>query len=945
MIRFGVLGPLDVRVDDNTVDLGGPRQRSLLTALLLHAGEPVSAETLAQMLWGDEAPPSAAKALQVSVSRLRSALGEAGDRVETVAGGYRLRVEPDELDAEAFERAYDRARALAPAPADAARALREALALWRGPALADVRYEPWSQSEIRRLEELRAAATEDRLEADLALGEHARLVGELERLVTEHPLRERLRAAQMVALYRSGRHAEALAAFQAARAMLDTELGLEPGPELRRLEQQILTHDPALVPAAAPSGPPPPPTPTFGREADIRAVLDLLEHSRLVTLTGPGGVGKTRLATEAARATGGQFVALASTADSERIPATICDALYVARVHGESDLEALDRALTLGPTRLVLDNLEQLPGAGALLAGLLERHSDLRVLATSRQPLRIQAERLFPVSPLDADDAVALFTDRARARDPSFTATEAVATVCERVDRLPLAIELAAARLGVLTPADLAERLTDALAVLGEGPQDAPARHRTLRATLDWSVDLLDDDERRAFVALGVFAGGCELDAAEAVSGCGLPVLEGLVAKSLVSAHAGRLSMLEPVRQYAAERLAAGPDAERVRERHLEHLVALAERTEDDLWVRGRASPAFATVQREHANIEAAVEWALGARPVGALRLLGALCSYPPLAHTEQQAERWCQRALAAAGDEAPARDRGRGHLALHYARRDTHGPAAAAAAVALFREAGTATDLIRALLAHALVLAFIERYDEARPVAEEALGRARDAGDTAATGAAFAGIALAIPDIEAALPFVRQAVDHLREVRAPARVGGLLTTMGMVALGQDAYDHAERLEVEALEAIRELDDPYTLGLVRGNTGLAALLAGRHDAAAVAFRGQLAIAREHRYLGFAFEGLLGLAALAGARRADDRAATLEAAAWALNDRPPYASEIPVYDRVTERYIAPARARLGAEACERAAATGRAMSLADAIDHALAEPAAGTLLPD
>ena len=940
MIRFGVLGPLDVRVEGRPLDLGGPRQRALLVALLVH--RTVTADALVQMLWGEDAPATAAKALQVAVSRLRGALGPAAARVETVGGGYRLRIEPGDLDAQRFEHAVTHARGLT--PAGAAPALAAALALWRGPALADVRYEPWAQGEIRRLEELRAVAIEERVEAELALGEHARLAGELEALVAEHPRRERLRAQQMLALYRSGRHVDALAAFRASRAALD-EVGLAPGPALRTLEQQILTHEPSLAPAQQEFGPPAPPTPTFGRENDRRAVLDLLDRARLVTLTGPGGVGKTRLAIEVARATGSRFVSLASTAESERMPAVICDALGVARVHGENDLEALDRTLSRGPPRLVLDNLEHLPGAGALLAGLLERHRDLRVLATSRQPVRIQAERLFPVAPLGAADAVALFTDRAQARDPSFTATDAVATVCERVGGLPLAIELAAARLGLLTPEDLADRLTDALAVLGGGPQDAPARQRTLRATLDWSVDLLDDDERRGFIALGVFAGGCELDAAEAVTGCGLPVLEGLVAKSLVAAHGGRLSMLEPVRQYAAEQLAAQPDAEAVRARHFEHFLALAERTEDELWVRGRASPAFADVRREHANLEVAVEWALASRPVSALALLGALGSYPPLAHAEPQMARWCARALAAAGDRAPARLRGRALLAMHHSRSDTRDSGLAAAAVALFREAGTETDLIRALYSHSLVLAFDEEYEEALPLAQEALRRARDAGDTAAIGATLGGVALATPRIEEALPFVREAVPHLWAVDAPGRVARLLTTMGMVALGEDAYDHAERLEREALEAIRELDDPYALGLVHGNTGLAALLGGRRDAADAAFRAELAVARAHGYPGFAFEGLLGLAALAGAEGADERAAVLEAAAWALNDRPPYPSEMPVYDRVTDRFLAPARTRLGAEASERAAATGRAFSVDDALAYALEGRAVSALLPD
>ena len=267
----------------------------------------------------------------------------------------------------------------------------------------------------------------------------------------------------------------------------------------------------------------------------------------------------------------------------------ICDALAVARAPGETDAAALDRELAREPLLLVVDNLEHLPDAAPLLAALLERHPALRLVGTSRQPVGIRAERLYPVAPLPARPAVELFAARARARDPAFALSDenaaGVAAVCERLGGLPLALELAAARLGVLSPAALAERLDDALDLLGRGPRDAPERQQTLRATLDWSFDLLDDAERDAFTALGAFAGGCELDAAEAVTEASLAELEALVAKSLVTARDARLSMLEPVRQYAAELLAARPDAGAVHRRHLEFFVALAERSEVPIWV------------------------------------------------------------------------------------------------------------------------------------------------------------------------------------------------------------------------------------------------------------------------------------------------------------------------------------------------------------------------
>ena len=532
-----------------------------------------------------------------------------------------------------------------------------------GPALADLRYEPALQPEIRRLDELRAGAIEDRVQAELDRGEHARLVGELETLVAEHPLRERLRAQQMVALYRAGRHAGALAAFQNARTALD-ELGLAPGPELRDLEQAILTHDPALAAPAREDVPPAPPTPTFGRETEVRDVVTALEGTRLLTLVGPGGVGKTRLAVEVARAAGGRFVPLASTAGVVRIPAVICDALGVARIPAETDLEALDRALDRGAMLLVLDNLEHLPGAGALIADLLDRAHGLTILATSREPLRIRAERLYPVAPLPPDGAEAMFTDRARARDPAFAVTPAVSEICRRVDGLPLAIELAAARLGLLGPDDLASRLGDALAVLDRGPLDAPERHRTLRATLDWSFDLLDDAERDAFTALGAFAGGCDLGAAEAVTGSDVAVLESLVAKSLIDVQGGRLAPLEPVRQYAAELLAARPDADAVHGRHLDHYLELAEAREARIWALQRSCPEFAQNRKEHDNFRAAAAWGLKTgRSTELLRLASALSDYGWFSHTNGEVAQWLDLANAGAADEVPPTVRARATL------------------------------------------------------------------------------------------------------------------------------------------------------------------------------------------------------------------------------------------------------------------------------------------
>jgi DNA-binding SARP family transcriptional activator len=383
---FRILGPLEVHADGEPLSLAGIKQRSVLALLLLNANEAVSVDRLVDELWPELARERAVAALQVHVWQLRKRLepgrapGAPGRVLVTKAPGYLIRVAPGELDLERFEAACAQGRAALAAgdPEVAAARLRDALALWRGPPLADLGFEPFAQTEVARLQELRAAALEDRIEADLRRGRHAELVGELELLVRGEPLRERLRGQLMLALYRAGRQADALAAYRAARAMLGDELGLEPTPELRQLERAILTHDAALrapgAPAARTSRLPLPPTRTLGRDGDRDAVAGLLRRKdvRLVTLTGPGGVGKTQLALEVARELepelpeGAWLVSLAATAESEHVPSAIARALGVTPLHGETPGQAVERFLAPKRGLLVLDNFEHLlicPGA------------------------------------------------------------------------------------------------------------------------------------------------------------------------------------------------------------------------------------------------------------------------------------------------------------------------------------------------------------------------------------------------------------------------------------------------------------------------------------------------------------------------------------------------------------------------------------------------------
>jgi predicted ATPase/DNA-binding SARP family transcriptional activator len=553
VIDYALLGPLEARIDGRPIDLGGPRQRAVLAVLLVERNRIVSADRLIELVWGEDPPPTAETALQGHVSKLRQLLGR--DAIRTERPGYALDVPVGALDVDRLEAAV---RAAGEAPGEpAAAALREALAGTTETPLDGLEIGPVGAAEVQRLEQLRLTALETLIDLELDLGRLDAVLGDLERLVAVHPYHERFHGQRMLALYRAGRQADALAAYQAARVSLDESLGIDPGPDLRELERRILVQDPGLdAPGHRPrSTLPSPTTALIGRTELVEAIADVISAgTRIVTLTGPGGTGKTRLAIGAAAAIADRFpdgsfwIGCASLTEAR----LVLDAI-ASTIGGTGDLA--DRVGD-GRVLLVVDNLEQVLTVAADLATLASRCPNLALLVTSRERLGIRGEREVPVPALDLDDAVALFAERSRL-EPDATVRE----LCAGLDALPLAIELAAARTKILTPGQILARLGDRLDFLKGGP-DLDLRQRTLRRTIDWSYELLQPDERRVFRALAAFPAGATLEAALELTGADVDQLEALAARSLVRLVGGRFVLLETIRAYGREALGAAGETE-----------------------------------------------------------------------------------------------------------------------------------------------------------------------------------------------------------------------------------------------------------------------------------------------------------------------------------------------------------------------------------------------
>ncbi|MFD6243835.1 BTAD domain-containing putative transcriptional regulator [Streptomyces roseolus] len=689
-MRYCLLGPTRVlSADGGELPVGGPRVRALLTALALRPGRVVPVTVLVDEVWhGDEPPADAVAALQALAGRLRKALGK--DRVPSAdGGGYRLGAAREDVDLYRFERlAADGSAALAAGdPGRAAALLDEALGLWAGPALADL---PDRHAEAARWEARRLDARRGRLDAALALGRAADALSELTALCADRPLDEPLQALRIRALRDTGRAAEALAAYEEVRRTLADRLGADPGPGLRALHERLLT---AGAPAPAPVSAPAPasvhraaPAPGnlrarltsfVGRDEEIAALSQDLEAARLVTLLGPGGAGKTRLSQEAAeRAAGawpdGVWVAeLAPVRVPEAVPEAVLAALgareTVLRGAGAEELrtggDPLHRLVEHCAGRrllLLLDNCEHLVDAAARLAEtVLARCPGVRILATSREPLGVPGERLRPLGPLPEETALRLLAERGAAARPGFDVAgdpEAAEEIVRRLDGLPLAIELAAARLRLLSPRQIADRLDDRFRLLTSGARTVLPRQQTLRAVVDWSWELLEGPERAVLRRLAVFTGGCDLEAAEAV--CAGPegadvlsVLGALVDKSLVVAapeeSGTRFRLLETVAEYAGERLDEAGERAAVERAHLTYYRELARTTDPALRGSGQLA-AMVRLDAEYGNIRTALARAVAARDEDeALVLVHALLWYWQLRDLRSDA---LQGARAAAG-------------------------------------------------------------------------------------------------------------------------------------------------------------------------------------------------------------------------------------------------------------------------------------------------------
>lgn len=861
-MEFGVLGPLEVRDDNVVVEVRQGIPRLVLIALLVRAGEVAAPEWLWDVIWGEEQPRLPANALQRQMSYLRRVLASGPSRshpIITRSGGYVLEAAPDAVDATRFLRAHERAQrhldvgttgALEAALID----LDDALGLWRGTALVEALDRHFALAASQRFEEARLCAAETRLDCLLALGRHLDAAMDAVSLATQHPLRERFHEQLMIALYRGGRQADALRAYERARTTLRQELGLDPGPSLQQTARLVLDQSSELDWVSPPttlaiggqtstqgtgalpdgltggltgghdlSSLPQRMTPLVGREAELDRLRAAAARSRLVTLTGSGGTGKTTLCVELARTTAGEsrvwFVDLDSIDRDELVASHVAAALGVTTAPDHDPVARIATHLGVSPTLLVLDTCEHVvDGAASTVSALLHACPDLHVLATSRRPLAIRGELVWPVPPLAlasegasfsdlaAAPATELFVQRATAARPDFVLTErngpAVAAICRSLDGLPLALELAAARVDTLSPAAIRDRLSDRFSLLIDGGRDAAGRHQTLRATIDWSTDLLTADERRMFTRLAVFAGPFSLDQAVAIDGQGddvsIRALTGLVRQSLVAASSDdQYQLLDTPRDYARELLERDPYRDEVHELHARLFLDFASAAADGMWSRRR--PEFITLTlKALPDLRASIDWAFAHHQEEAgARTIAALAWFFMLDGRIGQGLELFRRA-----DDAS------GNLSLHTRARIAYGIC--------------------------LLSAPLGQLDEAKVAGDRSCRLARQSGDGHTLAEALAALSVAewgLGAIDDAIEHQDAAIELYRSWGDPWRQADILALRARSAV--DADDpHAPRLLDEVITLARSIGDHHAAGLALTQQSNLAMAVDDHETAA-----------------------------------------------------------------------------------------------------------------
>jgi predicted ATPase/DNA-binding SARP family transcriptional activator len=867
---FGLLGPLAGWRDGRPLELGTPQQRRVLAHLLLRRNEIVGLDHLVEALWGATPPANAIQAVRTYVSRLRTCFGSDAHGEESLLvthrGGYRLAVRDEEMDVDLFESlALAGHAALEMGAANKAEAqLREALALVRGPPLAGMEHDEFCRYEAERLNELQLLVYEDLVEARLAQGEHRELISELRAAVSEHPFRERFWAQLMLALYRSGRQAEALEAYQQARRLLAEKLGLEPSQELRMLERMILLQEETLDHRAVGRmhGVPRYPTRFVGRHEEVEELRKRLTSERLVTLVGPPGTGKTRLAVEVTAGLRGTFpdgiwwVGL-TPATAQAVPAAFASSLSIREAGKQSAEDRVVARLRGARILLVADNCEHVSqGVAALARRVLCETETARLLATSREPLRVAGEGVHLVPPLAVPPArkvpareligyesAQLFVDRAAATTGSFELDEpcaaAIARVVERLDGLPLAIELAAGKLRSLSLPELAGLLDERLGLLGDGERTAPARHRTLEAAIEWSFDLLTDDERAVLLRLSAFPGTFDAAAAEAVAagrglerGAVVPLLTRLVDKSLVSVEVGepsRYRLLWTVRAFALARARATDELEHASRRHRDHYTAAGEQVWRHMIDSGLASWLI-RVRDDEDNFRAALRWSLEhGDGEAAVQLASALAGWWFRSGQLSEGLELLKRALDVAGERSSRRPRalvGKALLSLSVGAPDAY--EAAEAAVAACEE----TD--PEFFALALVFRAQAQIGQGwLDRAEESIERARPIFHELAHPEAhycdqlMGGLCLRRGDLEGARSYLVRAVEGYRTVRHPLDAGWPLVEVARVELAAGRLDDAEAWANHAVKDFRARGDRR--GLASAFTCLGRIHAERGD--------------------------------------------------------------------------------------------------------------------